>query len=280
MSESDIENIEIQLLVEAIKSCYGYDFRHYARASLKRRILQGVSKSGVKTISDMIPRLIHDPKFFSFLLTDFSIVVTEMFRDPKFYVMMRKKVMPVLKSYPFIKIWHAGCASGEEVYSMAVMLKEEGLYDRAQIYATDFNDVALKMAKDGIYPMKNIKKYTSNYQKSGGKASLADYYHGKYDSVIMNKSLKKNIVFANHNLATDEVFGEINLILCRNVLIYFDRTLQNRVFGLFKDSLCHNGFLCLGNRESLLFSNIQDDFIDFSKNEKIYQRKMWRTKTS
>ena len=268
-----IEKIEIELLLQAIYLKYGYDFRSYAKASIKRRILSRLSRSGLKSISEMQHSLLYDQRFFETLLLDFSINVTDMFRDPFFYRALRKKVIPVLRDQSFTKVWHAGCATGEEVYSMAILLKEEGLYEKTRIYATDNNQKAVKEAKDGVYPIDNIKQYTSNYQKAGGLASFADYYTAKYDSAIMKGALKKNIVFSDHNLATDAVFGEMDLIVCRNVLIYFSRDLQNRVFKLFRDSLCDGGFLCLGSKESIRFSEYSDDFEDVVTKEKIYRKK-------
>ena len=270
----DNQNIEIQLLLEAVYLKYGYDFRNYAKASIKRRILHRMAMSGIESISEMQYKVLYDVSFFESLLLDFSINVTEMFRDPLFYRALRREVIPVLKTYSYVKIWHAGCATGEEVYSMAILLKEEGLYDRSQIYATDFNQVVLQKAREGIFPIENIKEYTVNYQKAEGKESFSGYYTAKYDSVIINQALKKNILFADHNLVTDGVFGEMNLILCRNVLIYFDKILQNRVIGLFYDSLCRNGFLCLGSKESLMFSEYKSNFEDVVKEEKIYRKKV------
>ena len=270
----DNQNIEIQLLLEAVYLKYGYDFRNYAKASIKRRILHRLAMSGIASISEMQYKVLYDVNYFETLLLDLSINVTEMFRDPSFYQALRQDVIPVLRTYPYVKIWHAGCATGEEVYSMAILLKEEGLYDRSQIYATDFNQVVLQKAKEGIFPIENIKEYTVNYQKAGGKESFSGYYTAKYDSAIINQALKKNILFADHNLVTDGVFGEMNLILCRNVLIYFDKTLQNRVIGLFYDSLCRNGFLCLGSKESLMFSEYKSAFEDVVKEEKIYRKKV------
>lgn len=273
MNNVENENIEIQLLLEAIHLKYGYDFRDYSRASVKRRILHRLNLSRLTNLSEMQHRVLYDLEFFERLLLDLSINVTEMFRDPSFYQALRKEVIPILKTYPFIKVWHAGCATGEEAYSMAILLKEEGLYERAQIYATDFNDVVLQKAKEGIYPVENIKEYTSNYQRSGGKDSFVDYYTAKHNSIIMDRSLKKNIVFANHNLETDGVFGEMNLILCRNVLIYFNKDLQNRVLKLFYDSLGRHGILCLGSKENIRFSACADRFDDIVKDEKIYRKK-------
>ncbi len=273
MDNVENEHIELQLLLEAIHLKYGYDFRDYSRASVKRRILHRLTLSGAKNLSEMQHQILYDTEFFERLLLDLSINVTEMFRDSSFYRAIRKEVIPILKTYPFIKIWHAGCATGEEAYSMAILLKEEGLYKRAQIYATDFNDVVLQKAKEGIYSVENVKEYTLNYQKAGGKSSFVDYYTAKHDSIIMNRSLKENIVFANHNLETDGVFGEMNLVMCRNVLIYFNRELQNRVIKLFYDSLCRHGILCLGSKENIRFSAYCDHFEDVMHDEKIYRKK-------
>ena len=273
MTKSQIEDIEVGLLMEAVFQRYGYDFRSYAAASLKRRVNNLLAKMNYRSISDLIPAVLRDKSVFEALAYNLSITVTEMFRDPFVYKAIREKVVPYLKTYPFIKIWHAGCATGEEVYSFAILLKEEGLYDRAQIYATDFNDVALAKAKEGIYATNLIRNYTQNYQQAGGKASFSDYYHSRYDSAILSKDLKKNITFANHNLATDSIFGEMHLIICRNVLIYFDRKLQNRVFELFQESLIHGGYMCLGTKETIQFSGIERGFDVIAKKEKIYQKK-------
>lgn len=269
----DIENIELQLLLQAIYLKYGYDFRNYARASIKRRILQRLEKDKIPNVSSMQHKVLYDISFFEKLLLDLSINVTEMFRDPSFYQALRKYVIPQLKEYPYLKIWHAGCSTGEEAYSMAILLKEENLYDRTQIYATDMNEIVLKQAREGIFPISKLKQYTSNYQKAGGQESFSDYYSAHYDHVVMDKSLRKNILFSDHNLATDEVFGEMHLILCRNVLIYFNRELQNRVIGLFTESLCHSGILGLGTKESIRLSEYSNDFEDICKEEKIYRKK-------
>ncbi|MBN1408565.1 MAG: protein-glutamate O-methyltransferase CheR [Calditrichaceae bacterium] len=266
------EEIEVRLLLEAIYLKYGYDFRNYAKASIKRRINQRMVLSKLDNISAMQHHLLSNRAFFELLLHDFSIQVTEMFRDPSFYLAIRKQVVPVLRTYPYIKIWHAGCASGEEVYSMAILLKEEGLLDKTLIYGTDINEVVLKKAKDGIYPVDKIKEFTQNYHKAGGTKSFSDYYTAKYNAVIMNKELKKNIIFAQHNLATDNDFGEMNLIMCRNVLIYFDDSLENRVFGLFNNSLVRQGFLCLGSKESMTYSDSYKNFEEFVPKEKIYRK--------
>jgi len=270
-STPDVETIEVELLLEALHQRYGYDFRHYARASITRRLRQHLVKANVPTIADLIPRTLHDETAFQALARDLSITVTEMFRDPTFYVALRQHVLPFLSTFPFFNVWHAGCATGDEVYSLAVVLTEEGLYDRARIYATDFNEEALQKARARIYAPDKIREYTANYQKAGGKCSFADYYHARYDAVILDPALATNITFANHNLVTDGVFAEMHLILCRNVLIYFDRTLQDRVLGLLRDSLCRRGFLCLGRKESLQLSTIRDDFVEVAPQERIYQ---------
>jgi len=268
------ESIEIQLFLEALYLKYGYDFRNYSKASIKRRIEQRLGRSNLPNISTMQHKILYDKKFFETMFLDLSINVTEMFRDPLFYKALRKTVLPILKTYPYIKIWHAGCSTGEEVYSMAILLKEEGLLDKALLYATDVNEKVLKKAKEGIYPLDKIKDFTTNYQMSGGKTSFSDYYVAKYDAAIMDKSLKENVVFSQHNLVTDGVFGEMHLIICRNVLIYFNRELQNSVISLFNESLIRKGLLCLGSKESLRFSNHVDHFSELVGNQKIYQKKL------
>lgn len=272
---SNIENqdLEIRLFLEAIYLKYGYDFRDYSKGHIKRRILNRLYLSGLSSISEMQNRVIYDKSFFNTILHDFSINVTEMFRDPSFYRAIRENVIPVLKTYPFIKIWHAGCSTGEEVYSMAILLKEEGLLNKTQIYATDFNEIVLQKAKEGIYSVENIKDYTYNYHQSGGNEIFLNYYTVKYNSVIFDESLKKKIIFADHNLVTDGVFGEMNLIICRNVLIYFNKELQNHVIKLFYDSLCNGGILGLGSKESLRFSEYDDKFETYVEEEKIYRKK-------
>ena len=267
-------NLEIGLLLEAVFQQYGYDFRNYSKAHVKRRLLSRLSSSGLKSISEMQHQVLHEPGFFDQLLRDLSINVTEMFRDPSFYLAMRKEIIPIFKTYPFIKVWHAGCSTGEEVYSFAILLKEEGLYNRVQIYATDFNTNVLEIAKKGIYPINRIKEFTANYQQAGGKHSFSDYYMADYNSVIFDQTLKKNIVFAEHNLVTDSVFAEVNIIICRNVLIYFNRELQDTVFNLFTDSLINGGFLCLGSKETLQFSSKAGSYETVNFQEKLYKKKM------
>jgi chemotaxis protein methyltransferase CheR len=271
--EIEIENIEIQLLLQAIYLKYGYDFRNYAKASIKRRIHHRMNKESIDSISMMQHKVLYDVAFFERLLLDMSINVTEMFRDPNFYLALRKHVIPKLHEQSYIKIWHAGCSTGEEAYSMAILLKEEGLYDKTQIYATDMNEVVLKQAKEGIFSIRKLQQYTSNYQKAGGQEAFSNYYTAHYDHVVMDKSLKENILFSDHNLAVDGVFGEMHLILCRNVLIYFNRELQNRVIGLFYDSLASNGILCLGSKESLRLSEYAYDFDYIAREEQVYIKK-------
>jgi chemotaxis protein methyltransferase CheR len=240
MATTNVEQLETDVLLDAIYRRWGYDFRHYARSSLNRRLKHRLQMSKMQHLSDMLPRIIHDEEFFELLLRDLSVTVTEMFRDSGFYVSLRKDVIPVLKTYLFIKIWHAGCATGEEVYSMAVLLKEEGLLHRAQIYATDYNNRSLEIAREGVYPLDHIRKFTANYNAAGGTACFSDYYTAKYNAAKLCESLKQNVTFANHNLVTDRAFGEMHLIVCRNVLIYFDNVLQDHVVTLFKNSLNHH----------------------------------------
>lgn len=267
------ENLEIKLLLEGIYRKYGYDFRDYAVAHTKRRLEYRKDVSGLKNYAEMLHRVISDEDFFSMVLFDLSINVTEMFRDPLFYKEIRKTVVPHLKTYPFVKVWHAGCSAGQEVYSMAILLEEESMKERAQIYATDFNERVLKTAKNGIYPIDDIKQYTTNYIQSGGRESFSDYYTADNKHVILKSSLRKRVLFSSHNLVTDGVFGEMNVIFCRNVLIYFNKELQERVLQLFYESLCPGGFLCLGSKESLKFSKVGDKFEEVATQEKIYRKK-------
>lgn len=269
----DPQVIEINLLFEGIYQRYGYDFRDYGKAHAKRRINHRLALSGISSVSELQHRILYDESFFHLVLQDLSINTTEMFRDPEFFLSVREQVIPVLKTYPFIKIWHAGCSTGEEVYSMAIMLKEEGLLGRTQIYATDFNPSVLQKAREAIYPVSQMKEYTRNYLKSGGKFSFSDYYNARYDSAILKKTLKENIVFADHNLVTDSVFGEMNLVMCRNTLIYFNKNLQDKVVGLFRDSLVPGGFLCLGSKESITFSPHNIFFEPIVAKWKIFRKK-------
>jgi chemotaxis protein methyltransferase CheR len=268
----NIEPIEIDLFLEAVYRAFGYDFRSYARASIERRTRLLLSTSGCNTVSEMIGKVLRDKEFFNSMVQHFSISVTEMFRDPFVYRTIRKEVVPVLRTWPHVKIWHAGCATGEEVCSLAIVLKEEGLYDRIAIFATDFNDASLRQAKAGIYGIGNLQAATRNYQKAGGRDSFADYYHARYDAVAVDGSLRERITFANHNLVTDNVFGEMHLIFCRNVLIYFNRELQNRALQMFTESLVHGGFLCLGAREDLHFSEVNTLYEAVDRRARIYKK--------
>lgn len=268
----ETETIELDLLLEGIHRRWGYDFRSYARASLKRRITKCKDDAGLDHLSEMLPRILYDKAFFDAFLKNLSVTITEMFRDPTFYRAVRKHLVDHLKTYPFIKIWHAGCATGEEAYSMAILLQEEGLLGRATIYATDYNDQALDRAKGGMYALEKIQQYTANYVASGGTQSFSDYYRARYGSAKMDPALTERITFSHHNLVTDGVFGEMNVVICRNVLIYFDKTLQNRTLALFADSLCRRGFLCLGSKETLEFSSVSNSFESVAKKEKIYRK--------
>ncbi len=267
------ENIEIRLLLEAIHLKYGYNFKDYANAHTKRRLRHRLALSNMDNYTQMMRRLIYDEPFFNTLLMDLSINVTEMFRDPWFYKKVREELIPRLKTYSFIKVWHAGCSAGQEVYSMSILMEEEGMKKRSQIYATDFNELILEKAKAGIYPLDVMKTYTANYQQAGGKNDFSDYYSADSDNVVLKKALGDKVLFSSHNLVTDGVFGEMNLIFCRNVLIYFNKTLQDRVLKLFYDSLCPGGYLCLGSKESLKFSGMADKFEVISPKEKIYRKK-------
>jgi chemotaxis protein methyltransferase CheR len=273
VNDGQIERIELDLLLEAVYRRYGYDFRSYARASIRRRTRLFLSKLGYASVSEIIPMILRDRELFNRLAHYFSIAVTEMFRDPFVYKAVRNKVIPVLRTWPHFKIWHAGCATGEEVYSLAIVLKEEGVYERATIYATDFNDEALEQGREGIFEIGKLQEATRNYQQAGGKASLGEYYHARYDAAAMDSALKERIVFSGHNLASDSVFGDMHLVFCRNVLIYFNRELQNRALGLFTESLVHGGFLCLGTKEDLQFSNASGSYDIVDDEARIYKKK-------
>jgi chemotaxis protein methyltransferase CheR len=272
MPEQSYEEVEIEMLLQGIRSRYGYDFSHYSRASLKRRLGLALTQAKLQRFSELLDRLFHDEQCFDDLLKIMSITVTEMFRDPEFYQAVREQVVPVLKTYPFIKIWHAGCATGEEVYSMALLLHEEGFLDRARIYATDFNKHSLDTASSGVYAARHMATYAANYHAAGGNGSFPDYYSDGYERAKFKDFLKERITFSYHNLVTDGVFGEMNLICCRNVLIYFDRTLQDQVLEKFSASLRHGGFLCLGNRESLTFTAVKSQFAAVDKAQRIYRK--------
>ncbi len=268
------EDIEVDLFIEAIYRKYGHDFRGYSKAHMKRRILNRVHLAQYPSIPALMHDVLRSQELFEQVQADFSINVTEMYRDPPFFQFLREEIVPLLKTYPKVKVWHAGCSSGEEVYSMAILLKEEGLYDRVQIYATDFNEAVLQRAKEGIFPLDAVKEYTANYQRSGGLSTFSDYYTAGYDSVIMDQSIKQNIVFAQHNLVTDGVFGQMHVIICRNVLIYFTKPLQDQVFHLFDESLRVGGYLCLGTKETLHGSSVMDQYLAVEDTLKIYRKTM------
>jgi chemotaxis protein methyltransferase CheR len=273
-SNSDLLNIEIQLLLEAIFLRYGYDFRNYSKAHIKRRILHRLGISMLSSVTQLQDRILRDRVFFNEFLDDLSINVTEMFRDPEFYKSLRETIIPKLRTYAYFKIWHAGCSTGEEVYSLSIILKEEGLLDRCQVYATDFNRNVLEIAREGVYQKSEIEQYERNYQLSGGTNKLSDYYKSGYGSVIFDKELSNKIVFADHNLVTDNVFADVNLILCRNVLIYFEKGLQDKVISLFCDSLVPSGILCLGTKESIKFSRHGNLFEIVDEKQKIFKKKI------
>jgi chemotaxis protein methyltransferase CheR len=268
----DLERLEIELLLEGVYRHYGFDFRAYAYASLRRRLWKRVEAEGLRTISELQARILHNPETMERLLLDLSVNVTAMFRDPGFYREFREKVIPLLRTYPFIRLWHAGCSTGEEVFSMSILLEEEGLYDRARIYATDINDNVLQRAREGIFSLDRMQEYTENYLRAGGKRSFSEYYTAKYDGAIFSPSLTRNVVFSQHNLVTDRSFSEFHVIFCRNVLIYFDKQLQNRVHALFYDSLVMFGVLALGSKESLKFSQYEPCYEKLSTTEKLYRK--------
>jgi chemotaxis protein methyltransferase CheR len=268
----DLEALELQLLLEGVYRQYGFDFREYAPASLKRRVWRRVRAEGLETISGLIERVLHDPACMQRLLFDLSINVTSMFRDPEFYVALRKKVVPILQTYPFTRIWVAGCSTGEEVYSLAILLAEEGLYERTRIYATDINDAVVERARAGVFPLDRMREYTENYIRADGKRSFSEYYLAKYEGALFDRSLTTNVVWAQHNLVQDRAFQQFNVILCRNVMIYFDRRLQNHVHRLFHDSLERFGVLCLGRKESIRFTEFEDSYEDLDAQEKLFRR--------
>jgi len=269
---AELERIEIELLLEAVFRHYGFDFRSYAYASIRRRLWKRIEAEELSSVSELQARVLHEPAAMERLLLDLSVSVTAMFRDPGFYVTFRREVVPLLRTYPFIRIWHAGCSTGEEVYSMAILLEEEGLLERSRIYATDINDAVLQQARAGIFPLNRMQEYTENYIRAGGRRSFSEYYTAKYDGALFSPALTRNVVFSQHNLVTDRSFSEFNVIFCRNVLIYFDRELQNRVHSLFYDSLVMFGILALGSKESLRFSQYEPCYEKLHAREKLYRK--------
>jgi len=272
VSAGELEELEIELLLEAVYRRYGFDFRQYAQASLKRRLHRRLLAEGLETISELQSRLLHDPACMEQLLVDLSINVTSMFRDPSFYVALREKIVPSLHTYAFTRIWCAGCSTGEEVYSLAILLQEAGLYERARLYATDINEHVLATAREGVFPLDRMKQYTQNYIRAGGTRDFSEYYVAAYDSARFSRALTENVVFAQHNLAMDRGFNEFNVIVCRNVLIYFDRALQNRVHELFYESLGMFGILALGHKESIGFTPYADRYEEVDADERLYRR--------
>lgn len=268
----ELERLEIKLLLDGLYSWYGYDFRDYAYNSIRRRIWHRIQAEKLTTISGLIEKVLHEPACLNRLIADFSINVTEMFRDPQFFLSFREKVIPILHTYPSLRIWHAGCSTGEEVYSMAILLQEEGLYERTKIYATDINVDVLKIAKAGVFPLAKMRKFTNNYMNAGGKQAFSDYYSVKNNGVNFHASLRKNIVFAQHNLVTDQSFNEFHVILCRNVLIYFNKSLQNKVHRLFYESLGMFGILGLGDKETICYTDKLDCYEEITIGQKLYKK--------
>ena len=268
-----IEDIEIRLLLEAIFQTYHYDFRGYSMASIKRRLTQARILYGCTSFSQLQDKVLHDPSILPQLLSFLTVQVSELFRDPHYFRAIREKVVPHLKTYPSLKVWIAGCSSGEELYSFVILFREEGLADRTMFYATDINPDALQKAESGVFELNRMQLFSNNYQQAGGKKSLSDYYTAAYGAATFNKSLRERVVFSDHSLVTDEVFGEMHFISCRNVLIYFDRALQNRAIGLFDSSLARKGFLGLGSKETLRFTAHASSFEDFVREDKIYQKR-------
>jgi chemotaxis protein methyltransferase CheR len=270
--EAERESIEIDLLLEAVYRRYGFDFRQYARASLRRRLWRRVGLEGLQTISGLQERLLHHPDCMERLLLDLSINVTAMFRDPTFFRAFRLKVVPLLRTYPFLRIWNAGCSTGEETFSLAILLREEGLYDRTRIYATDINEEVIARARRGVFPLDKMQEYTENYLAAGGTSAFSEYYVSGYEGAQFDRSLLDNVVFARHNLASDRSFNEFQVIICRNVMIYFDTPLQNHVHELFHQSLMRLGLLALGPKESLAFTVHEKEYEPLDATEKIYRK--------
>jgi len=269
---TELERLEMELLLLAIYRHHGFDFRSYAPASLYRRIRRHMENAQLSTISALTDRILHEPSALQRLLHDLSVNVTAMFRDPTFFAEFRNSVVPLLRTYPTVRIWHAGCSTGEEVYAMSILLEEEGLYERCRIYATDMDSTVLDHARQGIFPVSRMKEYTANYFLGGGKRSLSDYFTAKYDGALFAPRLAKNVLFTQHNLAMDRGFSEFNVIVCRNVLIYFDRALKDHALGLFSESLATLGVLCLGRKESLRFTAFEQEYSAISARERIYRR--------
>ncbi len=266
------KELELSLLLDAIYQKYHYDFRSYSEASLKRRLTTALSHFGCETLSRLQERVLHEPKIFGELLRFLTVQVSDLFRDPSYFRSIREKVVPYLQTYPSLKVWVAGCATGEEAYSLAILFAEEGLLDRTLIYATDIHPESLRAAEEGVYDVERFARFSEGYILAGGRKSLSDYYTAKYSSVVLDRALKKSILFSDHSLATDVAFAEVELVSCRNVLIYFERELQERAIGVLRNSLCRKGFLGLGMKETLRFSKHADAFAEFVPEDRIYQR--------
>jgi chemotaxis protein methyltransferase CheR len=267
-------DIELRLLIDAIYHMYHYDFRGYAYASLRRRMKTAMGRFGCRTLSQLQDLVVHDSKLFASLLDYLTVQVSEMFRDPSYFRGLREQVVPFLRTYPSLKVWVAGCSAGEEAYSMAILLREEGLLPRTLIYATDINPHSLSKAQAGIYDIDRMAGFTLNHRESGAMTSLSEYYTAAYGRAVFDKSLRAHMVFSDHSLATDSVFAEVQLVSCRNVLIYFNHDLQDRALGLFHESLCRQGFLGIGSRETLRFSSQAEHFDSFVAQERIYQKRV------
>ncbi|WP_280206951.1 protein-glutamate O-methyltransferase CheR [Brevibacillus sp. AY1] len=270
--QHDLERIEIKLLLEGIYRQYGYDFRNYTYSSIRRRIWHRIRIEKLNTISGLQEKVLHDPKMMEKLFADFSINVTEMFRDPRFFLTFRKKIIPLLRNEPIIRIWHAGCSTGQEVFSMAILLHEEGLLHKSRLYGTDMNESVLKKAKRGSFPIEKMQLYTKNYMQAGGTTAFSEYYTVKNGMVQFEPFLMDNMVFAQHNLVKDGSFNEFQIIICRNVMIYFNEPLQNHVHGLIYESLCTNGFLGLGNKEGVVFTTHASCYEEMDETEKFYRK--------
>jgi chemotaxis protein methyltransferase CheR len=264
--------LELELFLEALCQRYHYDFRGYARSSVLRRAAQAREHFGCRSLSMLQDKLLHEPNIVPRLLDFLTIQVSEMFRDPNYYRSLREEVLPHLKTFPSLKVWVAGCGEGEELYSLAILFREEGLEARTIFYATEINPAALRKAEAGIYDLERIPLFTENHRNSGGRSSLSEYYTAAYGAAVFDKGLRSRTVFSEHSLVSDQVFAEIHLVSCRNVLIYFDRELQDRAIGLFKDALVRGGFLGLGAKETLHFSGHSDAFAEFARAERIYRR--------
>jgi chemotaxis protein methyltransferase CheR len=271
-TRDELERIETDLLLEAIFRRYGFDFREYAPASLKRRLWRRIHAEGLMSVSGLQERVLHDPAAMERLLLDLSINVTAMFRDPSFYTAVRERVVPLLRTYPFVRIWAAGCSTGEEVYSLAILLSEEGLYDKTRIYATDINESVLERARAGIFPLDKMQEYTQNYIAAGGKRSFSEYYVADEEGALFSRPLIDNVVFAQHNLVSDRSFNEFHVVLCRNVMIYFDKPLQDRVHRLFYDSLATFGVLALGHKETIRLSPHEDRYEELDSEQRLYRK--------